>query len=52
VIFPTSELQARWFSKVIAGEVELPSKAVMEAQIQAHRKHQEEGWLDSTYLGA
>ncbi|NES82635.1 MAG: NAD(P)-binding domain-containing protein [Moorea sp. SIO2B7] len=49
VIFPTSELQARWFSKVISGEIELPSKAVMEEQITAHRKHQEEGWLDSAY---
>lgn len=49
VIFPTSELQARWFSKVISGELGLPSKAVMEAQIQAHRKHQEEGWIDSAY---
>ncbi len=49
VVFPTSELQARWFSKVISGEVELPPKAVMEAQIQVHRKHQEEGWVDSAY---
>jgi dimethylaniline monooxygenase (N-oxide forming) len=49
VIFPTSELQARWFSKVISGELQLPSKAVMEEQIKEHRKHQEEGWLDSAY---
>lgn len=49
VIFPTSELQARWFSKVISGELELPPKAAMEEQIREHRKHQEEGWLDSAY---
>jgi dimethylaniline monooxygenase (N-oxide forming) len=49
VIFPTSELQARWFSKVISGELKLPSKAVMEEQIAEHRKHQEEGWLESAY---
>ncbi|MBC5793747.1 MAG: NAD(P)-binding domain-containing protein [Sphaerospermopsis kisseleviana] len=49
VIFPTSELQARWFSKVISGELELPSKVAMEEQIAEHRKHQEEGWIESAY---
>lgn len=49
VIFPCSELQARWFSKVISGEVPLPSKEEMEAEIQDHKKRQEEGWIPSVY---
>ena len=49
VIFPCSELQARWFSKLLAGEASLPPKAEMWEAIKAYQKRQEEDWTPTPY---
>ncbi|MEA5506752.1 NAD(P)-binding domain-containing protein [Halotia wernerae UHCC 0503] len=48
-IFPCSELQARWFSKVLSKEVSLPSEEQMTAAIQAESDKREKELVPSGY---
>jgi dimethylaniline monooxygenase (N-oxide forming) len=48
-IFPCSELQARWFSKVLSKQVSLPSKEEIKTAIKALRQKQEKELVPSGY---
>jgi len=48
-IFPCSELQARWFSKVISGEVSLPCDEQMMAEIKISSIQQKKKWIATGY---
>lgn len=47
--FPCAEIQARWFSKVLSGEVSLPSPEQMQIEIQNKIAQQKKNWITSIY---
>ncbi|HLO89366.1 MAG TPA: NAD(P)-binding domain-containing protein [Nostocaceae cyanobacterium] len=47
--FPCAEIQARWFSKVLSGEVSLPSPEQMQVEIQNQSAQQKKNWITSIY---
>ena len=47
--FPCAEIQARWFSKVLSGEVSLPSPEQMQTEIQNKLTQQKKNWITSVY---
>ena len=48
-VFPCAEIQARWFSKVLTGQVSLPSSEQMKIEIKNKLAQQKKNWISSLY---